>query len=299
MTDTSLDEVSEAIARRVAKRKVAEINRRVAELLEQEFAESGDAADEPERDETGSETTRETAPAQINGTLDVPALLPSPEPAKSIDPDQSAAGGVLIPSMVAKQSGEFEAGETTAASAQGASSPVLCAPADPAAVEGDCGHEPPAFISGIPGEGASGTAREAPSAGSGGETLQVSSGVQLAPPQQVKECAERDSDGVGAHRIAASPAPLRECARVEKGTVTPVGFPEPLIGTAIRPAGPGMNSADRDGGVCAPSAIDAGERATGPRSSASVLAHSVGPAPPVSKHFELPDIPAFLRRKIA
>ena len=67
---------------------------------------------------------------------------PIPEPADGADPDHVAAGGVLIPSMAAKQSGEFEAGETTTASARAASSPALRAPADPDAVEGGCGHTP-------------------------------------------------------------------------------------------------------------------------------------------------------------
>jgi len=68
--------------------------------------------------------------------------IPIPEPAKSADPGQSVAGGVLIPSMVAKQLGELEAGEATMARARAASSPALRAPADPDAVEGGCDHAP-------------------------------------------------------------------------------------------------------------------------------------------------------------
>lgn len=73
---------------------------------------------------------------------------PIPEPAKSIDPDQTTAGGVLIPSMAAEQSGEQEAGAMPAASASAAASPALLAPAEPAAVEGGCGHAPEVFSEG-------------------------------------------------------------------------------------------------------------------------------------------------------
>lgn len=77
-----------------------------------------------------------------------------PEPAESGDPDQNAAGGVLIPSMAAGQSGEQEAGETIEASASGSSSPALLAPADPAAVEGagsDASTQAPPAV--LPGGG--------------------------------------------------------------------------------------------------------------------------------------------------
>ena len=74
-----------------------------------------------------------------------------PEPAESDDPDHSATGGVLIPSMDAKQSEEQEAGETRAASASASSFPALLAPVDRAAEEGagrDASlHAPPAFSS--------------------------------------------------------------------------------------------------------------------------------------------------------
>lgn len=71
-----------------------------------------------------------------------------PEPAEGTDPDQNVTGGVLIPSMVAEQSGEPEAGETIAVSASASSSPALLAPADPAtdkgADEDAHSHAPPA-----------------------------------------------------------------------------------------------------------------------------------------------------------
>lgn len=77
-----------------------------------------------------------------------------PEPAESSDPDQNAAGGVLIPSMAAGQSGEQEAGETITASASAMSSPALLVPVDPAAEEGargdDHAHAPPAVSSDAP-----------------------------------------------------------------------------------------------------------------------------------------------------
>lgn len=56
------------------------------------------------------------------------------------------------PSMAAEQSGEQDAGETTAAGASASSSPALLAPADPAAEEGahgdDHAHAPPASLPG-------------------------------------------------------------------------------------------------------------------------------------------------------
>src|ERR1700694_5188510 len=74
-----------------------------------------------------------------------------PEPAESDDPDQNATGGVLIPSMVAEQSGEQDAGEAATVGASAVPSPVLLAPGDPASVEGASadarGHAPPAFLS--------------------------------------------------------------------------------------------------------------------------------------------------------
>jgi len=88
---------------------------------------------------------------------DIGHLLPRseriPEPAESGDPDQNAAGGPMErPSMDAGQSGEQDAGETTAAGASGASSPALLAPVDPAAEEGAgsdaSAHAPPAVLPG-------------------------------------------------------------------------------------------------------------------------------------------------------
>lgn len=67
---------------------------------------------------------------------------PIPEPAESFDPVQAATGGVLIPSMVAEQSGEQEAGEMPVASASAAADPALPAPVEPAAVEVGCGQAP-------------------------------------------------------------------------------------------------------------------------------------------------------------
>jgi hypothetical protein len=172
MTASSINEMCDAIARRIAARKSAEIHKRVAELLEQEFAESGDAADEPKQEEAGNSSATETASASIAAApLNVPAFLPA-----------KVETSIPVPS---------KDGEATTASAQGVSSPALCAPADQAAVEGDCGHEPPASIS-IPREEASGTAREAPSAGSGDDALLASSGVQPAPPLLGNESVERD-----------------------------------------------------------------------------------------------------------
>lgn len=88
------------------------------------------------------------------------------KPAESIDPDQSAAGGVLIPSMATQQLGEFEAGETDAASAWASRSPALRAPVEPAAVKVGCGQAPE-FNSNT--SEASGTTRKVPSGSFSGE----------------------------------------------------------------------------------------------------------------------------------
>lgn len=73
-----------------------------------------------------------------------------PEPAEAFDPDHTATGGVLIPSRVAEQSGEEDAGETRSSSAGAVPSPALLAPGEPASVEGACGHAPPEFSSALP-----------------------------------------------------------------------------------------------------------------------------------------------------
>ena len=65
-----------------------------------------------------------------------------PEPAEGTDPDQNVTGGVLIPSMVAEQSGEPEAGEMARVSASALSSPALLAPGEPASVEVGRGQAP-------------------------------------------------------------------------------------------------------------------------------------------------------------
>lgn len=74
-----------------------------------------------------------------------------PEPAEGNDPDHTATEGVLIPSMVAEQSGEQEAGETSKVSAGAPMSPALPAPGEPASVKGASGdarsHAPPEFLS--------------------------------------------------------------------------------------------------------------------------------------------------------
>lgn len=69
-----------------------------------------------------------------------------PEPAESLDPAQTTAGGVLIPSMAAEQAGEPDAGELPVAGASAAASPALLAPAEPGGCEGGCGHAPEVYL---------------------------------------------------------------------------------------------------------------------------------------------------------
>lgn len=97
----------------------------------------------------GSPPARRTTSSEGSGRSfgsDTQSNDQSRRPAEGADPGQSATGGVLIPSMVAKQPGESDAGAIGNVSASALRSPALLAPADPAAVRVAACHEPPAFL---------------------------------------------------------------------------------------------------------------------------------------------------------